>query len=319
VRAFAEEARTHARGPDEALWLARTAIELDNIRAALDWCLERGEAALGLAIAGALEPFWYRGARFREGRTRLEPLLDLEGRAPAGVRARALAAAGRLASELGDAGVARKHFDEALPLARRARDRECEAWVLHGLGVVAALEGDRNRAKRFLEESFERFLELEQHAPAGGRLSYLAELSREEGDLAAMQRYYERSIEQYEQAGDESGVAGSIEGLAFVAFEQDDLGRAGELFTRALEGTDELGLAHVLAGIAAIAARNGDRTGAARLLGAVERLESELDAAPISATRPGYAEAVGEADADGRGLSRDEAVALARELLERGE
>ena len=319
VRAFAEEARSHARGPDEPAWLARTAEELDNIRAALDWCLERGEAALGLAIAGALEAFWYRSARYREGLGRLEPLLELDGKTPAGVRARALATAGRLASELGDAPRARRWFDEALPLARRARDRESEAWVLHGLGSVAALEGDRALAKELLEASLARFLELGRHAQAGGRLSYLGELAYADGDLEATRSYYERSVEEFAKAGDEDGVLGSIEGLALVAFEQEDLARAAELFERGLADTSPASRVYFLAGIAAVAARRGDRADAAKLLGAVEALESELDTTPVTTMRPGYAEAVGEPDSAGRDLRADEAVALARELLERGE
>ena len=319
VRAFADEARTHARGPDEPEWLARTELELGNIRAALDWCLDRGQASLGLAIAGALEPFWYRRARYREGLARLEPLLELEGKTPSRVRARALASAGRLASELGDAPRARTWFDEALPLARRARDRETEAWVLHGLGYTAALEGDRPRAKELLEQSLERFLELGQHAPAGGRLSYLGELAYEDGDLDATRRYYERSVEEYAKAGDEGGVLGSTEGLALVAFEQGDLDRAAELFERGLAETNPAQLVYFLAGTAAIAARRGDRPGATRLWGALEALESDLDSTPVRTTRPRYDEAVGGSDPAGRSLTPGDAVALARELLERGE
>jgi predicted ATPase len=319
VHAFAEEARMHARGPDEPTWLARTAAELDNIRAALDWCLVRGDATLGLAIAGALEPFWYRRARYREGLGRLEPLLELDGKTPTGVRARALASAGRLASELGDARRARRWFDEALPLARKARDRESEAWVLHGLGSVAALEGDRALAKELLEASLARFLELGQHAPAGGRLSYLGELAYADDDLEATRSYYERSVEEYEKAGDEGGALGSTEGLALVAFEQGDLDDAAVLFERGLVATSPAELVYFLAGSAAVAARRGDRAQAATLLGAVEALESELETTPVATIRPRYVEAIGEPDSAGRELRADEAVALARELLERGE
>jgi hypothetical protein len=114
-------------------------------------------------------------------------------------------------------------------------------------------------------------------------------------------------------------VLGSQEGLALVAFAQGELRTAADIFERGLSETRPGSLVYFLAGVAAVAARGGDRAGAARLWGALEELESELDATPVARTRPLYFEAVGGQDPAGRALTRDEAIALARELLERGE
>jgi DNA-binding transcriptional LysR family regulator/predicted ATPase len=318
VCAFAEGARGYARGPDAIEWLDRTQAELDNIRAALAWSTEH-DSALGLTLAEALEPFWYRRGLLREGLRWLEPLLELGSDAPIGTQAGALGVAGRLASELGSADRARPWYEQSLRLSRRAGDREREAWALHGLGYVSALEGDRGTARELLEQSLELFLELGQHAPAGGRLTYLAELAYQDGDLAATRSHYQRAIEEYSLAGDTAGVVGSTEGLAAVAFEEEDFPRVLEILTRALEHpSEDRDLAYYLAGIAAVAARMGNRAGAHRLWGAVQRIDAEVGATAISAARPRYAEAVGEPVAAelarGAELTTDEAIALAREL-----
>jgi predicted ATPase len=83
---FVRTARGFARGPEAPEWLDRTELELDNIRAALAWTIEVGEGELGLAIAEALEPFWYRRLQLREGLRWLEPLLELTPDAPPRLR-----------------------------------------------------------------------------------------------------------------------------------------------------------------------------------------------------------------------------------------
>jgi predicted ATPase/class 3 adenylate cyclase len=50
-------------------WLARLDPELENFRAVLEWALDKGrDAALGGAMAGALEMFWWHGGLEAEGR-----------------------------------------------------------------------------------------------------------------------------------------------------------------------------------------------------------------------------------------------------------
>ncbi|MGH2627997.1 MAG: ATP-binding protein, partial [Anaerolineales bacterium] len=88
--ALAESAEPALAGPEQSMWLDRLEQEHENLRAALRWTLQAGEAEIGLRMGGALAQFWERHGYTREGRGWLDALLADPGAAPVPVRARAL-------------------------------------------------------------------------------------------------------------------------------------------------------------------------------------------------------------------------------------
>jgi tetratricopeptide (TPR) repeat protein len=160
---------------------------------------------------------------------------------------------------------------------------------------------------------------LGEDAPAGGRLTYLATVARAQGDLPAAMDYFERARQHFASAGDISGVAAAIHGLGDVALEEGKPKQALACYGEALEQgwtvATPWDLAYFLAGIAAACAALGRLAEAARLWGAVERLDAELE---IKLDRSVYEEVLGDLDprekAVGAELGNQEAVGLARRL-----
>ncbi|MBA2570183.1 MAG: adenylate/guanylate cyclase domain-containing protein, partial [Chloroflexi bacterium] len=79
--ALAEAAEPHLTGADLAQWLDRLTHEHDDVRAALSWAIETGEAATGLRIGYAVWRFWHQRGHLREGRDWLSRLVGLAGAA----------------------------------------------------------------------------------------------------------------------------------------------------------------------------------------------------------------------------------------------
>ena len=79
---LAEEAEPGLLGPQQREWLERLDSERDNIRAALTWAVDAGEAEVGLRIGSALWRFWQLRNHELEGRERLEELLALGSGSP---------------------------------------------------------------------------------------------------------------------------------------------------------------------------------------------------------------------------------------------
>lgn len=106
--------------------------DLDNMRAAFEWCCENDDYASAANIASDLMPRWLGYADLREGRRWLDTVLR-SGDLPAAIRARALADRTILHVSVGVTDS--QDADEALSLARAVDDPKLLAWTL---GAYAA-------------------------------------------------------------------------------------------------------------------------------------------------------------------------------------
>jgi predicted ATPase/DNA-binding CsgD family transcriptional regulator len=84
--AFAEEVEPKLAGPEQATWLDRLEHEHENLRMALEWSLERGEAErnmeMALRFGGILRRFWLVHGHLSEGRGFLEEVLSVSATLP---------------------------------------------------------------------------------------------------------------------------------------------------------------------------------------------------------------------------------------------
>lgn len=86
---LAEESDRRLRGPKQAEALERLDTEGANLRAALDWAAEQGDADVALRLTGALSWYWYLRGRNSQGHGHLAAALALPGPYRVAPRARA--------------------------------------------------------------------------------------------------------------------------------------------------------------------------------------------------------------------------------------
>ena len=94
---LAERAKPEMQGPGQPAWLDRLEEDNDNLRAALDWCLEEPDGAQpGLRLASDLFFLWWIRGYFAEGQRRYAAVLGRAGaEAQTAARARAIEPGGR--------------------------------------------------------------------------------------------------------------------------------------------------------------------------------------------------------------------------------
>jgi len=203
--ALAEETEPGLRGPEQGRWLERLETEYDNMRVALSWALESGEADLGLRLAGALEPFWDVRGYYDEGRRWLEEALAKGGRLSA--RAKALGRLGWLAYDQGDLDRAVEVAEEGLELCKEVEIEESRtARFRDMLGNVASIRGDFEGARNLFEESLAFYREAGDAWGIARSLLHLGNVSVGRGD-------HEQAIELYEKGlavSRESGYAAML-------------------------------------------------------------------------------------------------------------
>ena len=323
---LAEQAALEVRGPQERVeldWLER---EHDNLRAALRWAREQGDATLGLRLAGALGYFWFARGYLSEGREWLEGLLQLADSVdvPAATRAKALYAAGDLTLWQGDYDQATTRLEQCLAVAQTAGAPDIAASALNRLGIVAHQRGDLAAAEARWEESAALARELGDLRLLTPPLNNLGEAAHYRGDLVQAKALYEEALAAGRQIGDTAFLGVAIANLGNVARLQGDFVRAGALVREALRLESARGdprvIAEQLECVARVDGAAGSAVRAARLLGAAAAARDALGAPSLDrelqetevAVAPARA-ALGEetwaaAFAAGRALSLEQAV-----------
>ena len=165
-------------------WLDRLEAERANLRAALAWLDESGDAASLLRLAGALSWFWYIRGPLDEGRSWLERALAAQDAdVPGSPRTRAMVGAGLLAHFQGDDEQARTWLEASLAGSAELDDPWLLAFTLLLLGMVAEDHGDYHLAEARFAEALARFRAADDQSNAALTLTHLGVAAWGQGDV----------------------------------------------------------------------------------------------------------------------------------------
>jgi predicted ATPase/DNA-binding SARP family transcriptional activator len=315
--------------PEQAAWLARMDAERDNFREALAWSLDTREASLGLRLAAALWEFWWVRGYLAEGRGWLHEALTRGRSASPELRARALHAAGSLATRQGDYEAAAALFEESLAIWEELNDAAGTARSLLSMGTVAAEQGDQERAIELSERAAELYDESGDQRGHALAISNLGGIALERGEYAKAASLSELAYGLFETLEDSEGMAFALVNQGFAALSQRQHDRAIELLRQALRRLAELEFRDVIGycfeGLAAVLAFTERAEEAARLLGAAEAVRESLGVGLAPAEQTTHDETVeavrGALDEErftgawrqGREMLLDDAIAYALE------
>jgi predicted ATPase/DNA-binding CsgD family transcriptional regulator len=269
--ALAERAEPELRLSRYSYWCQRFELELDNLRAVLEWTLGDGDVSLGVQLAGALGLFWYGKGYHVEGIQWTQRLLKRLDETPRGYHAKFLIGAGRMAWMV-DLDEATRLFVRALDISRDLGDDLQAAWALAFQGY--AMQREPGAAMPIAEASLALFREMDHLPGIAQALNIIGELARIGGDDARAKLAYEECLAVCRQTGESLRTCYNLVNLAYVAQHEGEHERALNLVRQALQITretnDSRDIASFLVTFAGSIAALGQLRRAARLLGASE-------------------------------------------------
>lgn len=273
---LAEQTSREESGPEHRSWQDRLALEIDNLRAALAWTVERGEAEQGLRLGSALWWFWCSRGLIREGRQWQERLLRAGDAAPPLVRALGMRAAGALADGAGDMHAAVTLLEASGNVARSLGDDALAAEAETALADLAVNRGEFEQAITHATEALALCHRAGNPAGCVWPQMRLGLAERRKKNFATARRHYQDALRACRTHGVSLGVPWVTTALGEVAADSGDAVQATTCFRDALlaHAADHstLGVGFCLLGLGKLAAADGRPGAAARLLGATERL-----------------------------------------------
>ncbi len=322
---LAERAEPELRLAQQMRWFRLLEIERENMRVALEWSLSRGNVTLGVRLAGALWHFWWIYGYHVEALYWMERLLPRLSETPEQYHPQFLIGAGNMAS-LQDSKNGETLLSRGVEIARRLGNHLQLAWALiDGVDMLS-----QDAASASITAGLALFREIDHKPGIAQALNNLGVVARIAGDDDNAKRAYRDCIVLCEQTGDIRLLYTVLHNHAFISQREGEHQEAIAQLRRSLTLCQALGnrsdVAMVMQILAGSLGASGKTERAARLLGAaeitLERLgairdpedQPELDR-NIAAVRTQLESAVFEAAwASGRGMSLEQAVALALEL-----
>jgi non-specific serine/threonine protein kinase len=321
------------RGTVRPHLLDRLDAEIGNLRAALTWHEQDGEAVALLDLTVALTQFWSLRSYRVEGRRWLERALALAdgGEIPPALHAAAFHAASALTRTQDDHTRAIALAEQALARFRALGDTWNTAAVITLLGLLERGRGCYDRAAPLHEEALDLWRDLGE--PFWVALAYcdLGTLAHCQGDDRRALALLEEAVSGFRALDDPWGLGVALGDLALVTGDRGDHDRAAAMHAESLTRLRQAGSKEVLidavARIATLAVATGRAAAAARLLGAAEALGQALGYEFEHPEQDRYGRAAADARvalsdealtaawAAGRALSLEEAVAEALEIV----
>ena len=254
--------------------LGRLDAEVPNLRVALEFARDCGDADAALRIAGPLGRFAYLRGHYQEIREWMDTAVMAGRDAPGTLRAKALLGSGRLALLQCDYRPAVRRLEAALRLYRELGDTQGVASALQVLGSVAREQGRYARAMELHAESLsiaEAAGDQWAVASAHGYLGFACWL---QSDFAQATEECSVALRMFRELGDVEGIAWSLLSLGTVARHQGIRERAAAVLEESRSQAERIGfregIAWSLEQLGLLAADRGDPAAMALLCNSLE-------------------------------------------------
>lgn len=261
-----------------------------------------------------------------EFRRLLEEALDL-GTEDVRLRGRAEAGLAFAAYRQGDYSASRAAATRALTLAEQAGDSRIRASALNYLSSCELVDGNVEKARALLEQATEAYRVDGNNRGIGVTLINLGDVAIRAGTYSDAVDLTLEAIALLRPLGDPTPVHVALLNLATACVQLDRLDEAEGYGRESLEivagVADLVGVSCCVRVFSAVAARRGHGERGARLLGAAERIRTEIDLSlePSEAVLQAdlvarleqllSSDGLSKALEDGRALSSDAAIELA--------
>ena len=280
-RSLAERAGPQLIGPDQLRWIERVEDDHENLRRALTWALEEGNADVGLKMVASLWAHWWRHGHIPEGDRWTTRVLNAFGDSSTPeLLAAVMIGGGHLTWKLGDFDRAEALCTDSLAVCRELSDEGGAAASVRVLAMVARERGDVERAEALLGESLATYRRLGDTWSTAASLNLQVSMARSAGDYDRAAQLLEESTPMFKQVGDVWGIAWSLWLGGRVATRAGDLVDGAEQLRESTRLAQEVhhgfGVVLGVAGLAGVAAAAGDHERATRLLGATDMIEGAL-------------------------------------------
>ena len=327
---LAAAAEPHLTGVDQGEWLGELERDHGNLRGALRWAVDTGQAQLAQEGAGALWRFWHQRGHLAEGRRWLDEVLALpSGQQPTAARAKALTGAGGIAWWQTDHAAARAFYDEALAVERQVGEPARIAEALYNDAFALGAAGDLQAANRLFEECLDLYRQVgNEHGVARALVMLIlpdAQAAKWDSVIARI----EEAVSIWRRVGERLQLAFDLIWLAFACGRAGRWQDAHEAAVEALlifhEADNATGIALAFRDLAFLAVWVGRPHDALRFAGAADSLQERigggppqgfggmLEGDPASDARSQLADAEAERSwQEGRSLDIEGTLALAR-------
>jgi non-specific serine/threonine protein kinase len=269
---FAQQWETDANvgGSGRAAALLMLEGEQDNLRAAMRWCVEEGDAETGFALSRAHWNLWVVRGLFTEGSAWLAQLIALPAatQLPT-MRAIAQSETATLALRQASYVDALDMYREAMPILRRTNDPLLIHNALADLGYIALHQGNYATAQTHFDEALTIARAAGQRVDEAIELGNLVLLALLTEDYGSARAQAEECLGVARVVGDTWTEANVLNNLGRVALRQGDLVTARRLVSeslvlrRQMHETFELAQSLEALGLVATAEGNYAEAGAA--------------------------------------------------------
>ncbi|NQS98840.1 MAG: CHAT domain-containing protein [candidate division Zixibacteria bacterium] len=132
-------------------------------------------------------------------------------------------------------------YQTALTKYQQIGDKESEAKVLKGIGIVFSYQGNAQETLHYWEKELAIQRELGDRKGEGITLNNIGIVYLELSDYPKALEYYEKSLEIYREFGDRSGESKTLNNIGMVYSDLSDYPKALEYYQQSLEICREIG------------------------------------------------------------------------------